>query len=109
MLEAASFSLRALLVLRPRVRGGDGTKLSSGSEVSTEPLEGTETPRPAEEEGFGSEAQISLAATDSRGVESGRLSFARGFPLTAVVSGSWASSSFNASKLFLFSRVSSIE
>jgi hypothetical protein len=56
MLEVASFSLRALLVLRPRVRGGDETELSSGSEVSTEPLEGTEATRPAEVEGSGAEA-----------------------------------------------------
>ena len=56
MLEAASFSLRALLDFRPRVRGGDGTEMSSGSEVSTEPLEGTETARPAGPEGSGTEA-----------------------------------------------------
>ena len=56
MLEAASFSLRALLVLRPRVRGGDGTELSSGSEVPPEQLEGTVATRPAWVEGSGSEA-----------------------------------------------------
>ena len=56
MLEAASFSLRALLDFRPRVRGGDGTEMSSGSEVSTEPLEGIEIARPAGAEGSGSEA-----------------------------------------------------
>jgi hypothetical protein len=43
------------------------------------------------------------------GVESRRLSSTGGFPLTVVVSGSRASSSFNASKLFLFSRVASVE
>jgi hypothetical protein len=109
MLEAASFSLRALLVLRPRVRCGDGTELSSDSEVSTEPLEGTETTRPAEVEGFRAEARVSLAATESGGVESGRLSSAGGSSLTVVASGSRASSSFSASKLFLFSRVASAE
>jgi hypothetical protein len=56
MLEAASFSPRTLLVLRPRVRGGDGTELSSSLVVSTEPLEGTETARSAGAEGSGSEA-----------------------------------------------------
>jgi hypothetical protein len=108
-LEAASFSLRALLVFRPRVRGGDGTELSSGSEVSTESLEGTETVRPAEAEGSGSEARSSLAATGPGGVESGRLSSAGGSSFTVVASGSRASSSFSASKLFLFSRVASAE
>jgi hypothetical protein len=109
MLEAASFSLRALLVLRPQVRGGDGTELSSGSEVSIEPLEGTETTRPAWAGGSGSEARISLAATESGGVESGRLSSAGGSSLTVVAFGSRASSSFSASKLFLSSRVASAE
>jgi hypothetical protein len=103
MLEAASFSLRTLLVFRPRVRGGDGTELSSGS---TEPLEGTETARPAEAEG---ETRVSLAATESGGVGFGRLSSAGGSSLTADASGSRASSSFSASKLFLFSRVASAE
>jgi hypothetical protein len=56
MLEAASFSLRALLVLRPWVRCGDGTELSSDTKVSTEPLEGTETTISARAEGFGFEA-----------------------------------------------------
>jgi hypothetical protein len=56
MLEATSFSLRALLVFRPRVRGGDGTELSSSLEVPPEPLEGTVTTRPAWAEGSGSEA-----------------------------------------------------
>ena len=107
MLEAASFSLRALLVFLPRVRGGDETEMSSVSEVSPEPLEGTETTRPVGTGGSGSVARTSLAATDSGGVESRRLLSAEGFPLTVVVSGSWASSSFNASKLFLFSRVAS--
>jgi hypothetical protein len=131
MLEAASFSLRALLDFRPRVRGGDGTEISSESEASTELLDGTESVKPAEAEGTGPEARNSfaatgpggvksgglssaearsfLAATDSGGVESGGLSPTGGFPLTAAVSGSWASSSFNASKLFLFSRVASAE
>ena len=107
MLEAASFSLRALLVFRPRVRGGDGTELSSVSEVSTEPLEGTETTRPAEAEGSGTEARVSFAAIVSGGVESGGLSSAGGSSLTVIASVSWASSSFSASKLFLVSRVAS--
>ena len=107
MLEAASFSLRALLVLRPRVRGGDGAKLSSVSEVPPEPLEGTVTTSPALAEGFGSGARFSLAATDFGRVESGRLPSAGGSSLTVVASGSRASSSSNASKLFLFSRVAS--
>jgi hypothetical protein len=107
MLEAASFSLCALLVFRPRVRGGDGTELSSGSEVSTEPLEGTETTRPTEAEGSGTEVRVSFAAIVSEGVESVRLSFAGGSSLTVVASGSRASSSFSASKLFIFSRVAS--
>ena len=109
MLEATSFSLRSLLVFLPRVRGGDGNEMSAVSEVSTEPLEGVETTRFAGAGSSGSESRISLAATDSGGVESGKLSSAGGFPLTVVVSGSRASSSFNASKLFLFSRVASAE
>nr|ABR17653.1 unknown [Picea sitchensis] len=109
MLEAASFSLRALLVFRHRVRGGDGIELSSGSEVSTESLEGIETVRPAEVEGSGSEARNSLATTGPGGVESGRLSSTGGSSFTAVASRSRASSSFSASKLFLFSRVASVE
>jgi hypothetical protein len=109
MLEAASFSLRALLVFRPRVRGGDGTELSSGSEVPPEPLEGTVTTRPAWAEGSGSEARIPLAAPEFGGVDSGRLSSAGGSSWTAVASGSRASSSFSASKLFLLSRVASAE
>ena len=109
MLEATSFSLHALLVFHPRVRGGDGTELSLGSEVPPEPLEGTVTTRPAWAEGSGSEARISLAATEFGGVEPGRLSFAGGSSLTAIASGSWASSSSSASKLFLFSRVASVE
>jgi hypothetical protein len=103
MLEAASFSLRALLVLHPRVRGGDRAVLSS--EVSTESLEGTETTRPAGAEGSGSEARISLA---SGGVGSGRLSSGGGSSLVVAYE-SRASSSFSASKLFLFSRVASAE
>jgi hypothetical protein len=109
MLEATSFSLRALLVFRPRVRGGDGTELSSDSEVPPEPLEGTVTTRPAWAEGSRSEALISLAASNFWGVDSGRLSSSRGSSLTVVASGSRASSSFNASKLFLFSRVAFAE
>ena len=70
MLEAASFSLRALLDFRPRVRGGDGTEMSSGSEVSIELLEGIETARPTGPKGSGSEARISLATTDSGGAGS---------------------------------------
>ena len=107
MLEAASFSLRALLVFRPQVRGGDETEMSSGSEVSIEPLEGTETARPTWAEGTGSEARISLAATDSGGAGFGRILSVGGSSLTVVASGSRASSSFSASKLFLFSRVAS--
>ena len=80
MLEAASFSLRALLDFRPRVRGGDEVEMSSGSEVSTEPLEGTETARPAGAEGSGSKAQISFATTDSEGTGSGRISTAGDLP-----------------------------
>ena len=98
MLEAASFSLRALLVFRPRVRGGDGTELSSGSEVSTE----TETSRSALAEGSGTK-------TFAGGVDSGRLSSVGGSSFTVVSSGSRASSSFSASKLFLFARVASAE
>ena len=109
MLEAASFSLRALLVFHPRVRGGDGTEMSSGSEESTEPQEGPETTRPAWAEGSRSEARISLAATKSGGAGFGRLLTGGGSSLAAVASGSRASSSFSASKLFLFSRVASAE
>ena len=97
MLEAASFSLRALLVFRPLVRGGDGT-LSSGSEVSTE----TETSRSALAEGSGTK-------TFAGGVDSGRLSSVGGSSFTVIASGSRASSSFRASKLFLFARVASAE
>ena len=68
MLEAASFSLRALLDFHPRVRGGDGIEMSSGSEVSTESLEGIETARSAGPSG--SEARISLATTDYGGARS---------------------------------------
>ena len=109
MLEVASFSLRALLDFLPRVRGGDGAEMSSGSEVSTEPLEGTETARPAEAEGSGSEARISFSTTDSEGAGSERISTAEGSSLSAVAYGSRASSSFSTSKLFLFSRVASAE
>jgi len=109
MLEAASFSLRALLVLRPRVTGGDGTELSSGSEVPPELLEGTVTTRPAWAEGSGSKARISLATPEFGGVDSGRLSFAEGSFWSVVASGSRASSSFSTSKLFLFSNVASSE
>ena len=101
MLEAASFSLRSLFVFRPRVRGGDGAELFS--EVFAESLVGTEAVRPAEPEGAGSEARNSFAATGPGGVESGRLSTA-GASFAVVASGSRASSSFSASKLFLFSR-----
>jgi hypothetical protein len=109
MLEAASFSLRALLVLHPRVRGGDRTESSSGSDVPPELLEGTVTTKPAWVEGSGYEARISLAASDFGGVDSGRLSSAGGSSLTVVASRSRTSSSFSASKLFLFSRVASAE
>ena len=109
MLEAASFSLRSLLVFHPWVRGGDETELSSGSEVSTESLEGTEAVRPAEAEGAGSEARDSLAATGPGGEESGRLPSAGGSSFSVDASGSRASSSFSASKLFLFSSVASAE
>jgi hypothetical protein len=67
MLEAASFSLRALLNFHPRVRGGDGTELSSESEVSTDLLEGTETVKPTEAERTGPGARISLATTGPGG------------------------------------------
>jgi hypothetical protein len=104
MLAATSFSLRALLVFFPRVRGGDGIDLSSGSEVSPEPLGGIETTRPAEAGDSGTEAHVSFAAIVSGGVESRGLSSAEGSSITVVASGSRASSSFSASKLFLFSR-----
>jgi hypothetical protein len=97
MLEAASFFLRALLVFRPLVRGGDGTELSSGSEVSTE----TETTRSVLAEGSGTKAFATIV------VESGGLSSVGGSSLTVVASGSWASSSFSTSKIFLVSRVTS--
>jgi hypothetical protein len=105
MLEAASISLRALLVFRPRVRGGDGTEMSSVSEVSIDSLDGTESVRPAEAEGSGTEARKSLAATGPGGVGTGRLPFSGGSSFSSAASRSGASSSFNASKLFLFSRV----
>ena len=108
MLEAASISLRDLLVFRPRVRGGDGTEMSSVSEVSVESLDGTETVRPAEAEGPGTEARKPLAATGPGGEGTGRLSFAGGSSFSSVASRSGASSSFNASKLFLFSRVAAV-
>jgi hypothetical protein len=104
MLEAASFSLHALLVFRPRVRGGDGPDLSSGSEVSPEPLGGTEAIRPAEARGFRTKAHVSFATIVSGGVESEGLSSSGGSSIVVVASGSRASSSFSASKLFLFSR-----
>jgi len=107
MLEAASFSLLALLVFLPRVRGGDGTEVSTVFGVSIEPLEGIET-RPAGAVGSRFEFRFPLAATDSGGMVSRKI-LSIGFPLTAVDSGSRASSSFNASKLFLFSRVASAE
>jgi hypothetical protein len=78
MLEVASFSLRALLVFRPRVRGGDGIVLSSDSKVPPELLEGTVTARSAWPEGSGSEARSSLAAPEFGGVDSRRLSSAEG-------------------------------
>ena len=109
MLEAASFSLCALLDFRPRVRGGDGTEISSESEASTELLDGTESVKPAEAEGTGPEARNSLAATGPRGVKAGMLSSAGGSSFTSVASRSGTSSSFSASKLFLFSRVASAE
>ena len=99
MLDAASFSLHALLVFRPLVRGGDGTKLSFGSEVSTE----TETPRSAMAEGSGTEAFAAIV------VDSGGLSSAGGSSFAVAASGSWASSSFSASKLFLVTRDASAE
>ena len=93
MLETASFSLRALLVFHPLVRGGDGTELSSGSEVSTE----TETTRSALAEGSGAGTFAAIV------VESGGFSSAGGSSFTVAASGSWPSSSFNTSKLFLVS------
>jgi hypothetical protein len=107
MLEAASFSLRALLVFHPRVRGGDRTAFSSGSEVPLEPLEGTVTTRPVWALCSGSEARISLAASEFGGLDSGRLLSTGGSFWTAVASGSRLPSSFSASKLFLFSKVAS--
>jgi hypothetical protein len=100
MLEAASFSLCSLLVFRPRVRGGDGTP-----DVSTESL----AVRPAEAEDDGSGARDSFAATGPGGVEFGRLPYAEGSSFFVVASRSGASSSFSASKMFLFSRVASAE
>ena len=41
MFEAASFSLRSLLVFRPLVRGGEGAEESFGSELPYDPEEGT--------------------------------------------------------------------
>ena len=109
MLEAASFSLHALLVFHPRVRGGDGTVLSSGSEVPPEPLEGTVTARPVWALCSGSEARISLAASEFGGLDSGRLSSTGGSFWTVVAFGSRLSSSFSASKLVLFARVAYAE
>ena len=83
--------------------------LSSDSKVPPELLEGTVTTRSAWAEGSGSEARSSLAAPEFGGVDSRRLSSTGGSSWTAVASGSRASSSFNASKLFLFSRVVSAE
>ena len=72
MLEAASFSLLALLVFLPRVRGGDGTEVSTVFGVSIEPLEGIET-RPAGAVGSRFEFRFPLAATDSGGMVSRKI------------------------------------
>ena len=41
MFEAASFSLRSLLVFRPLVKGGEGALKSSESEFPFDPNQGT--------------------------------------------------------------------
>ena len=50
MFEAASFSLRSLLVFRPLVRGGEGAEESFGSELPSNPKEGTKEASPAWDE-----------------------------------------------------------
>ena len=47
MFEAASFSLRSLLVFFPLVRGGEGAEKSSESEVPSDLEEGTKDANPA--------------------------------------------------------------
>ena len=47
MFEAASFTLRSLLVFRPLVRGGEGAEKSLGSEFLSNPDEGTKDANPA--------------------------------------------------------------
>ena len=47
MFEAASFSLRSLLVFRPLVRGGEGVVKSSELEFPYDPDEGTKDANPA--------------------------------------------------------------
>jgi hypothetical protein len=69
-----------------------------GSKVSSE----TETTRSALAEGSGTKAFAGV-------VDFERLSSAGGYSLTVVASGSRSSSSFSASKLFLFARVASAE
>ena len=47
MFEAASFSLRSLLVFHPLVRGGEGAVKYSKSEFPSDPDEGTKDTNPA--------------------------------------------------------------
>ena len=47
MFEAASFSLRSLLAFRPMVRGGEGADKYSGSELPSDPEEGTKDVNPS--------------------------------------------------------------
>ena len=47
MFEAASFSLRSLLVFHPLVRGGEGAVKSLESEFPSNPNEGTKDSNPA--------------------------------------------------------------
>ena len=47
MFEAASFSLRSLLVFCPLVRGGEGAIKSLESEFPSDPDEGTKDVNPA--------------------------------------------------------------
>ena len=47
MFEVASFSLRALLVFRPLVRGGEGAVKYLGSKLPSDPEEGTKDASPS--------------------------------------------------------------
>ena len=120
MFECASASRRSLLVFLPLVRGGDGTEQLSESrslaELEKEQRASSLTAGEASDGEASETTRPSAVATDgeatttvSGGVGSGRLSPVGGSSLTAVASGSWASSSYNTSKLFLFSRVASAE